>query len=220
VTDVRDPGKKKKNRPNDPEGTMANILAVATQEFSDKGYNGARVDEIALKTQTSKWMIYYYFENKEGLYSAVLREYIGKLREAERELDLSATAPLEALERLVHNTFDYHIGSASGVRLVLVENIHRGKFISQLDGIKSLNTELIANLREILRRGAEQGVMRKDIDPLDLYASIAALCFFNVSNRHTFKALFEVDLTSPAIVAKRRRSITDMVLSHVRKPGK
>ena len=53
---------------------MANILEVATREFSDKGLAGARIDEIAAATRTSKRMIYYYFGSKEGLYVAVLEE--------------------------------------------------------------------------------------------------------------------------------------------------
>ena len=59
-------------RVNDPDRTMANILQVATAEFADKGLAGARIDEIAALTSTSKRMIYYYFGSKEGLYVAVL----------------------------------------------------------------------------------------------------------------------------------------------------
>ena len=56
------------SRTNDPERTMAGILEVANAEFSEKGLAGARIDEIAAATKTSKRMIYYYFGSKEGLY--------------------------------------------------------------------------------------------------------------------------------------------------------
>ena len=52
----------------DPDATRANIIEVATREFAENGLDGARVDEIAEKTRTSKRMIYYYFESKEGLH--------------------------------------------------------------------------------------------------------------------------------------------------------
>ena len=42
------------------------------REFADRGYAGARVDEIAARTRTTKRMIYYYFGGKEQLYVAVL----------------------------------------------------------------------------------------------------------------------------------------------------
>ena len=46
-------------RTNDPERTMAGIMAVATAEFAAKGLAGARIDAIAAATHTSKRMIYY-----------------------------------------------------------------------------------------------------------------------------------------------------------------
>jgi AcrR family transcriptional regulator len=61
-------------RTNDPERTMADILAVATREFAEKGLAGARIDDIAEAMRTSKRMIYYYFGSKEGLYIRVLEE--------------------------------------------------------------------------------------------------------------------------------------------------
>ena len=63
-----------RRRINDPEGTRRNIVEVATHEFAQKGFSGARVDAIANRTRTSKRMIYYYFGSKEGLYLAVLEE--------------------------------------------------------------------------------------------------------------------------------------------------
>src|SRR5688500_16268543 len=52
--------------------TQDDILEVATAEFAANGYAGARVDEIAARTRTTKRMIYYYFGSTEGLYLAVL----------------------------------------------------------------------------------------------------------------------------------------------------
>ena len=44
-------------RTNDPQRTMADIVMVATEEFAGKGLSGARIDEIAARTRTSKRMI-------------------------------------------------------------------------------------------------------------------------------------------------------------------
>ena len=62
------PASTRRGRKNDPESVQADILAVATREFSEKGLSGARIDEIAEKTRASKRMIYYYFKDKETLY--------------------------------------------------------------------------------------------------------------------------------------------------------
>ncbi|MFX8512213.1 helix-turn-helix domain-containing protein, partial [Acinetobacter baumannii] len=78
---------------NDPDRTMANILEVATAEFADKGLAGARIDEIAALTHTSKRMIYYYFGSKEGLYLAVLEEAYRRIRQIETSLRLEDMEP-------------------------------------------------------------------------------------------------------------------------------
>jgi AcrR family transcriptional regulator len=66
----------------DAERTRTEILDIATREFADRGYNGARVDEIATKTRTTKRMLYYYFGSKEQLYIAVLERVYQQIRTA------------------------------------------------------------------------------------------------------------------------------------------
>lgn len=198
-------------RTNDPARTRANIIAVATEEFAKHGLSGARVDRIAEQTHTSKRMLYYYFKSKEGLYRAVLYSYYEKLRSAEAALDLAAKPPMTALRELVEFTFDYHVDNAETVRLVLVENIHRGENVEQLPLLDSLNSQTIASVKDICERGTASGEMRADLDPFELYTSIASLCFFNVSNRYTIRAIFGRDLAAPAEIAIRREAIVQMV---------
>ncbi|MGL4974274.1 MAG: TetR/AcrR family transcriptional regulator, partial [Bosea sp. (in: a-proteobacteria)] len=73
----------------DPAGVRRNILDVARAEFVENGLTGARVDEIAARTSSSKRMIYYYFGDKEGLYLAVLEECYAQIRGIEIEMDLA-----------------------------------------------------------------------------------------------------------------------------------
>lgn len=206
---------KEKTRTNDPDRTRANILEVATHEFSEKGLSGARIDEIADRTRTSKRMIYYYFESKEGLYRAVLEESYRRIRNIEATLDIENKPPLEALAQHVRFTFDYQLTNVDFIRLVMVENIHKGEHILQLSKTQQESMSAIKTLRSIVDRGVKEGVMRKDLDPVDLHMSISALCFFNVANRYTFSTIFKVDMTSPAATAARRESVTEMILRFV-----
>jgi AcrR family transcriptional regulator len=204
-----------RTRTNDPDRTRANILEVATHEFSEKGLAGARIDEIAERTRTSKRMIYYYFESKEGLYRAVLEASYRRIREIEASLDLENRPPLEALAQHVRFTFDHQLTNTDFIRLVMVENIHKGEHIAQLSKTQQEAMAAINTLRSIVERGIAQGVMRKDLDPIDLHMSISALCFFNVANRYTFSPIFKVDMSSPASTAARRESVTEMILRFV-----
>ncbi len=63
----------KKVRRVDPERTKRDILREARIEFAEKGFAGARVDQIGARTATAKRMIYYHFGSKEGLYVASRR---------------------------------------------------------------------------------------------------------------------------------------------------
>jgi AcrR family transcriptional regulator len=204
------------SRTNDPDRTAQEILDVATKEFADKGFSGARVDEIAQSTRTSKRMIYYYFESKEGLYIAVLENAYRRIRSIENDLHLDELPPQDALKRLVAFTFDYHVANPEFVRLVMNENIHNGAFLAKSATIEQVNHSAIDSLTKLYKRGCADKVFRSGLDPVDLHMSISALCFFTVANRHTFSLGFKRDLTSPKALAARRSNIVDMVMRDVR----
>lgn len=205
-----------KGRTNDPARTMAEILQVATHEFADKGLAGARIDEIAAATRTSKRMIYYYFGSKEGLYIAVLEEAYRRVRHIESGLHLEDLPPDEALRRLAGFTFDHHHGNQDYIRLVMSENILRGQYLAQSKSIQALNVPAIQAIRQLYDRGVASGVFRPGLDPIDIHASISALTFFNVSNQYTFSLIFKHQVQDPDVVAQRRRNVIDMVERYVR----
>ena len=198
-------------RTNDPARTMAEILAVANTEFANKGLAGARIDEIAAATRTSKRMIYYYFGSKEGLYIAVLEDAYRRMRSIEAELHLQDLSPAAALRRLVEFTFDHHANNQDYIRLVMTENMERGAYLAQSKTIQELNVPAIQAIRHLYDRGVAQGVFRAGLDPVDIHASISALTFFNVSNQHTFGLIFKNKPQSPKMIAARRKSIVEMV---------
>jgi AcrR family transcriptional regulator len=207
------PGK----RAYDAQGSMSDILRVATAEFADKGLSGARIDEIAASTRTSKRMIYYHYGSKEGLYLAVLEAAYQRIREIESRLNLDDLTPEDALRKLVAFTFDYQQDNEDFIRLVMNENMHRGEFLAQSKTIQGLNSRAIDVVARVCERGVQANAFRRDIDPTDLHMSISALCFFSVANRHTFSLIFKHELTSPAALRARRDNIVEMIVRFVRK---
>ncbi len=197
--------------------TRENILQVATREFADKGLAGARIDEIAASTDSSKRMIYYYFGGKDGLYRAVLERAYAHIRDQERDVAIEALPAREALRALVANNFDYHAEHPEFVRLVMSENIARGEHIAQIAGMKSRNRSVIDQLEGILARGVAEGLFREGLAAVDVHTTISALSFYNVSNRHTFNHNFGVDFADPEVRERRRAQIADAVLAWVAK---
>lgn len=200
----------------DPERTRAAILAAATMEFSAKGLDGARVDEIARRSGVNKRMIYHYFGDKKGLYLAVLEGSYAAIRTAERELRLSDLQPIEGMRALVRFTWDYVVANPEFLSLLATENLHRANNLKKLHRIRDLHSPLTDMLSDVLARGVKQNVFRRGVDPVQLYISIAALGFFYMSNRHTLSRIFGQDLSAPKALADRGNHIVDVVLGYLR----
>ncbi|GAA1461534.1 TetR family transcriptional regulator [Williamsia maris] len=196
----------------DAARTRTELLKVATEVFAESGYSGARVDVIAERTSTTKRMIYYYFGGKEGLYLAVLENaYLG-IREAEQKLQVDHVDPVEAIRRLAELTFDHHIAHQDFIRLVSIENIHRGAYINRLESLREISRPATSLLDDILVRGREKKLFRDDVEALDVHIVISSYCVFQVANRHTFGFLFGVDFGEVSQRAHLRRMIGEVVV--------
>ena len=202
-------------RVRDRERTRAEIIDVATHEFADQGYAGARVDEIAAKTRTTKRMIYYYFGGKEGLYLAVLEGAYRHIRSLEQQLDVDHLEPVDALRKLAELTFDHHESHQDFVRLVAIENIHYAANLLRSESREVLAAPALDVLTRIMDRGRAAGLFRDDLDALDVHMIISAFCVFRGANRYTFQAIFDRDLLDPRLRDHLRRMIGDLVVAHV-----
>jgi AcrR family transcriptional regulator len=202
-------------RQRDAERTRSEILEVATREFAEHGLAGARVDEIAARTRTTKRMIYYYFGGKEQLYIEVLEAAYARIRSVEREVDVEHLDPREAIRRLAELTFDHHDSHPEFIRLVSIENIHHAEHMRKSKRLANLNHPAIALIERILERGHAEQLFRRDVDPIDVHMVISSFCVFRVANRHTFRTLFERDLTDPDRRDHYRRMLGDMVVDYL-----
>ncbi|MDX8035320.1 TetR/AcrR family transcriptional regulator [Lentzea sp. BCCO 10_0856] len=202
-------------RQRDKDRTRADILDVATREFADKGYTGARVDEIAERTSTTKRMIYYYFGGKEQLYIAVLEQAYLAIRALEAELDVEHLEPEDAIRRLAELTFDHHEAHPDFIRLVSIENIHRAEHIARSEVLAGLANPALDGLTQILERGRAAGRFRDDVDPLDVHMVISSFCVFRLANRHTFAAIFGRDMLDPGRREHYRRMLGDLLIDYL-----
>jgi AcrR family transcriptional regulator len=203
-------------RQRDAERTRNEILEVATREFAANGYAGARVDDMAELMRTTKRMIYYYFGGKEQLYIAVLERAYTAVRQAEKQVDVDGLEPGAAVRRIAELTFDHHEAHPEFIRLVSIENIHHAEHMAKSERLRNLNSGAIERIERILERGRADGIIRRDVDPVDLHAMISAFCVFRVANRHTFGTLFGRDLLDPDSRERLRDMLGDMVVDYLR----
>jgi AcrR family transcriptional regulator len=204
-------------RPRDAEKTKSEILKAARDEFCEQGFNGARVDSIAARAKANKRLLYHYWGNKEALYSAVLLDAYREIRQGERELKLSMYDPVDAIDRMVRFTFRHFLANPWFPRLLAIENLQNARFLKQLKDLPALHSPLVAELKDIVDRGRAAGVFRADVDPMQLYISIAGLGYFYVSNMKTLSVIFGRDLSNFALIQEREAQAVAMVLDYLRK---
>lgn len=213
--DNEEPPKKARSWKQDPEGVRREILLAARTEFARHGLAGTRVRDIAARTQTSKRMIFYYFGDKEGLYRAVFERAYRDVREAEAKLNLDGLPPTEALRRLVEFTFDHHRANRDFIRLVMIENVHDGAHMRNIDSLSGTSTAVIEQIERICEAGKAAGLFRQDVSPLALHWQISALSFFNVSNQATFSINFGDALFEEAGQLDLRKRVVGSIMSSV-----
>ena len=202
-------------KPKAPEANRARIVQAAIDEFAARGFKGASMDAIAARTHTTRALINYYFGSKEKLYIAVLEQVYAGIREAEGQLDLDHLPPLDAVRRIVEFTYSYYVAHEGFVRLVVAENPARGRHLKKSKAMRTLNRPIIDRLAGVIARGQAEGLFRTDIDPVEVHKSIAALGMFNVTNRHTFGAIFQREMGSQGDLARRRDVVADIIISYL-----
>jgi AcrR family transcriptional regulator len=198
------------------QATRQRILEAAIGEFSERGLAGARVDEIAARSGANKRMLYAYFGSKEELWLTVLERVYAAKREEERALALDALPPTEAMAALVRFNLRYTAAHPEFVALLNQENVHRAAYLARSERVRELYSPLAEVVGRVLARGAEAGVFRHDVDPLQLYVTIVALGHFYVANRHTLSAVLQADLATESALADREAHAVAVVLGYLR----
>jgi TetR/AcrR family transcriptional regulator len=215
VTDeTRDAAKPVRRR--DSAGTRARILNVATREFANKGYEGAKTDDIADRARINKRMIYHYFSSKELLYLAVLEAAYERARSAEQKLELDQLTPVEALTRFTEFTFDSFVRDRTFINLLATENRQRAKVLKKSAQVNRMNSPVIDAIGRIIARGHADGTIRAGLDARQLWITIIGICYFFFSNIYTLSVIFDADMEDPASIAARRAHVVEFVLRGVR----
>jgi TetR/AcrR family transcriptional regulator len=191
--------------------TREMILDGALVEFSEKGFDGARIDEIAMRAGVNKNLLYHHYGSKDGLFTALLERTYGTIRRRQNDLELRGMDPVEGMRKLVIFTGKIWVQFPEFLRLLQSENLNGGRHVRASTGIQRMYNPLLDTIGELLERGTRAGVFRKNIDPIDLYISISALTAHYITNHHTFEAIFQQRLLAPRRIKQRLEHAADMV---------
>jgi AcrR family transcriptional regulator len=200
------------------QATRSRILEAAIAEFTAKGLDGARVDEIAARAGANKRMLYAYFGAKEELWLAALEAVYAAMRAEESRIDVEHLPPEEGIAELVRFKLRYTAAHPEVVALLTSENLHRARYLRRSTRVPALYSPVVAVLETLLKRGAAQGQFRDGVDPVQLYISITALSHFYLANGHTLSVIFDRDLLTDAAIAAREAHAVEVILGYLRRP--
>lgn len=186
-------------------------------EFANHGYDGAKVHQIAKQAGCNTRLIYHYFDNKERLYMAALRQIYSDIRTQEEALHLESLPAEEAFTRLIETTFDFFENNPAFLAITRSENLLGGRFIAQMPEIQKMSAPFLSKVSDVLSRGCTAGVFRPGIDPLQLYVSIVALSAHHINAGHTLSATFGTDLSCHEWRRERRTHVVETIIHAIRR---
>ncbi|NNG01277.1 MAG: TetR/AcrR family transcriptional regulator [Desulfobacteraceae bacterium] len=144
------------------------IVRAATRDFSQKGYAGARMDEIAGRAKVNKATIYYHIGDKKALYAQVLHDVFGAVADRMAECIHDDHTPEENLKQYVLTLADTISNNPFIPPIMMREAASGGKNLPIL-AIKDFG-RMFSTLAGILDSGHQRGVFRK-VDPIVVHLS-------------------------------------------------
>ncbi len=182
----------------------AALIAAAKQLFLKFGFEKVTARQIAAAAGTTPAMIHYYFDNKIGLFKAMLQEAIepfSRLLSGAVEAPAAAASDLSAL-------IEGHIRTAaanSWIASLLVHEVlpEGGKFRAMF--VRDVASRLLPMLVELIEQGRREGKFRADLDARLTALSILSLNIFPLISR---------PITGPILGFKFEGSDLDRLITH------
>lgn len=120
----------------DQNESRQRILDAARAEFSEKGFDGARVDGIAKRAEVNKALIYYYFKSKDELLQELLRTFLEE-RRTQRPTKVTDPDLVDLPSQIAQFDVQFLFERRDILRIALMEDLKSSK-----DGIPGTGTVL------------------------------------------------------------------------------
>ncbi len=205
-------GAKSVRQVRDAQLTQQQILDAAELEFSRHGLKGARMGAIAERANVTTATLHYYFENKEGLYKAVLQRPINEVQAMVEQLNLDHLPPEDALGQIVQVAITYEASNPHRQMLWFQEASQNQGAYFKHGNVQSLHEHLL----KVLERGMAEGCFRP-LDPFLTLTHILSVCIFYFTVHENWKHLTpEINRLSPEMLSKHTEAAIKFILAAVK----
>lgn len=148
-------------------------------EFAQFGFEGARIDRIALKAKANKAMIYYYYKSKENLYETILTNLYSTFFNELSSVIPKEKRPDNQLFSAI-NTFINYISSIDEnyIRIMLREIADGGKYFKKL-ALPNLIIPMLTLIQGIIEEGKKKGQLKDIHEHFTYFMVVGSVVFFN-----------------------------------------
>jgi TetR/AcrR family transcriptional regulator len=216
-----EPGSRR-GRPHDAQGAREAILNAAEQVFAEHGFDGARVDAIAETAGYNKSLLFQYFDDKLGLYKAVLR----RTDEETRELQAQLLAPLFEDETIASDAhrfrtflktaigafFDFLVEHPRLMRMIIWEQAEGWQSFAKI--VSQFDTEDIDQFRTFFDKARSAGLLRSDFDPAIQLILAEQMCWSYLTSIPMYQMVLPgEDVSSAAALARAREYTVEFLVA-------
>jgi TetR/AcrR family transcriptional regulator len=211
----------RQKRERDAEVSRNAILDAAEEIFAENGFDGARIDAIAAASGYNKSLIFHYFDDKLGLYTAVLKRIDQQGNELQTIMltslltDESVTSDAGKFRTFVQIVirwiFDYMVENPRVLRMIIWEAAEGWKTIKKI--ASQFNTDDVEMFRQLLSKAQEAGLIRPGTDPYLMFLMAITTCMsYPIFTPYLEMAFEDEDLSSPDALVRAREMIVNFVV--------
>lgn len=158
--------------------TRQQILNAALSVFGSKGYSAATLEDIAQAAGVTRGAIYWHFDNKAELYNSLVLAYSARGTEITQQAVAEGGSLIDILRRVFINLLTA-VENEDTLRAVMELYLFRTELNEELQPGRQRQIQagqaLIENIASALRQGLKAGILRADIEPIDMARAFMAL---------------------------------------------
>jgi TetR/AcrR family transcriptional regulator len=196
--------------------TEQKILTAAREVFFQKGFSGARMQDIADEAGINKALLHYYFRSKEKLFETIFREAFEKLVPRIIEV-FSSDFPFFDKIRAFCEAYITMAMENPFIPIFILNEMHRNP-----EGFQKTFGDIPkkvphALLKSVIKNAVDEGLIR-EIDPPQLIMNMLSLCIFPTISRPMFQLVMNMSDTQFKKMSELRKTeVADFIIQAIKK---
>jgi AcrR family transcriptional regulator len=195
--------------------TEEKIFNAARSVFQQKGYAGARMQEIADEAGINKAMLHYFFRSKEQLFKAVFLNAFYQIAPQMNEIFNSSDSLFIKIEKFTENYISFVKKNRFLPAFIIQEMNNNPQFVKEV-----LSNEARPNPAKLIKQVQEEmekGII-KTMNPKQLLLDIFSMTVFPFAAQTLVKGILEIsDEEFEIFLEERKKHITEQIINAIKR---